>query len=452
MNYEHRTTESDDDISSGASASPTRPVVSATLAGPTESTFSAPEVAGDPPVAGQFVGQESGQADPNAEVENAGGEAGQESLEASPAQLAAETGEEGAPSDLTSIEGFEMLAAAEAGGEEAVIADAGEALGMAEADQAEFAFLAALLPSLASAVGPALGKAIGRRLKLRTRKRLARIAPRIVGAVTAATRGATKGNILSILAKLLSAAEAAPLTEAGGAVDEALAEEAAAVLEVIIDRDDRVRISKTTDIPWRRICALKIHFPSGRIYRGTGFFIGPRAIVTAGHCVYLQNQGGWARRIEVIPGSNGASRPFGTATATMFRSVRGWVVDQKPESDYGCIILPPGSFGGRNLGQFGFAAFPPTTLLAQSAVLAGYPGDKPFAELWGMARRIKTVTATRLIYDIDTVGGQSGSGIYIKRNGQRYVVGIHNYGAQSGNSATRITESVYQRLLSWRQL
>ena len=235
------------------------------------------------------------------------------------------------------------------------------------------------------------------------------------------------------------------------AVDEAFVEEAARAMEVIIGADDRVHIKNTTDIPWRRVCALRITFPSGSTYRGTGFLIGARAVATAGHCVFLHNQGGWARKVEVIPGCNGTSRPYGQAESTSFRSVAGWVTNKAPESDYGCIVLPSGAFGGRNLGSFGCANFDAAKLVAQPAVLGGYPGDKPFAELWGMSRIIKAVTAKTLVYDIDTVGGQSGAPVYIKRAGQRYVVGIHNYGAAAGNSATRVTEPVYQRLLTLEQ-
>ena len=156
-----------------------------------------------------------------------------------------------------------------------------------------------------------------------------------------------------------------------------------------------------------------------------------------------------ARKVEVIPGANGTLKYYGSAVSTTLRSVRGWVTSKKPESDYGCVVLPAGAFGGRNLGRFGFRALDSNALLAKTAVLSGYPGDKPFAEMWGMRRRIKIVTAKTLVYEIDTVGGQSGAPVYVRHNGQRCVVGIHNYGNSTGNSATRITPAVAERLKKW---
>ncbi|MGE3359367.1 MAG: serine protease [Acidimicrobiia bacterium] len=229
-------------------------------------------------------------------------------------------------------------------------------------------------------------------------------------------------------------------------------EEAVAVLEVIIGSDDRVRIRNTTAAPWRRLCALRITFPSGRTYRGTGFLIGPRAVATAGHCVYLHSEGGWAQKVEVIPAASGPAAPYGSVVSSQLRSVGGWVNNRRPESDYGCIVLPTGAFGGKSLGSFGVGALSAQELVARPAVLAGFPGDKPFAEMWGMARKIKIVGAATLTYDIDTAGGQSGAPVYINRNGSRTVVGIHNYGSSGGNSATRVTPAVAQRLIAWSKL
>ena len=69
-----------------------------------------------------------------------------------------------------------------------------------------------------------------------------------------------------------------------------------------------------------------------------------------------------------------------------------------------------------------------------------------------MARRINSVSSRQVFYDIDTYGGQSGSGVYRISGGGRYAFGIHAYGVGSRplNSATRITGSVFENLSSWK--
>jgi len=453
---------------------PTR-AAPARRASPQDSRFSKGEVMGDPPMnSGGASGGESGsEAGPHEEIGTDGAESGEEYQEATPEQLsAAESGEESAVSaDLRSIEGFEDQESGEEGYSAPVqplLLDAGAG---SEGGQEEFVpILAALIPTLVSTIGPLVAKGVMSRLSPRAKRVIKRlpIPPRpsggsvgtVLGSLGAAAKVIGRGTsgpsgLLALLAKLLESAQKAPSGPAGESASEstnALIEEAVAAMEVIIGTDDRIRITQTNLIPWRRICALRITFPSGATYRGTGFLIGPRTVCTAGHCVYLHNQGGWARSVEVIPGCNGTSRPYGSATSSSFRSVTGWVTNRRPASDYGCVVLPSGAFSGRALGSFGFAAFQAPILLAQPAVLAGYPGDKTFAEMWGMARKIKAVASATIVYDIDTVGGQSGAPVYIMRNGVRYVVGIHNYGASTGNSATRITQAVYERMLAWSNI
>ena len=220
--------------------------------------------------------------------------------------------------------------------------------------------------------------------------------------------------------------------------------------EVVIGTDDRKKITATKQYPWRTICSLKIKAKDGTNWIGTGFLIGPRTVITAGHVVYLHNHGGWAKSIEVMPGRNGSSKPYESCESSHLHSVKGWTRNKKRINDYGAIILPSDCKYGNNVGYFGFANYSLFNLLGLKVNLSGYPGDKPSGTQWWHCRRINFVTSRTLIYNIDTAGGQSGSPVWKYKNGKRYVVGIHTNGSSSGNSATRITAPVYKNLKNWK--
>lgn len=216
--------------------------------------------------------------------------------------------------------------------------------------------------------------------------------------------------------------------------------------------DDRTRIRATSSVPWRSICQLFITRRDGIRTRGTGWFIGPRTVMTAGHCVYSRKARGWASRIEVIPGMDESLRPFGTITGTSFRTVRGWAEKGDVAVDYGAIILPTNSLGNRT-GWFGYAALGDPSLRKLLIHNAGYAGDrdKPVGSLWYNAGRITRNSPRRLYYMVDTYGGHSGSPIFYKKNGRRIAIGIHNYGG-CPNKATRITRNVFDNLKTWKNL
>ena len=223
--------------------------------------------------------------------------------------------------------------------------------------------------------------------------------------------------------------------------------------EVVIGPDNRVRINPTTTFPWRAICSLKITARNGQRFIGTGWLIAPRTVITAGHCVYMHNAGGWASSIEVIPALNDASRPYGSASSSHLRSTTSWVNSRDRNFDYACIILPANARLGDTTGYFGFAVRNDSFLMNAALNLSGYPGDKANGnQQWFMAQRPSSVNSKVITYQIDTFGGQSGAPVWVLENGNRYGVGIHTNGANSGNSATRIDQSVYNNLLAWKNM
>lgn len=229
-------------------------------------------------------------------------------------------------------------------------------------------------------------------------------------------------------------------------------------IETVILDDGRVRINQTALLPWRMICALLITGSNGVRAVGTGWLIGPRTLVTAGHCVHHPDLGGWAARIEVSAGRDGEQFPYGTFTGTRFSALQEWTTGHVPELDYGCIHLDAPL--GERTGWFSLQPVSDAELRDRTVAIAGYPADRgQGTELYSHAQKLLRVDPQRLYYDVDTFGGQSGSPAWLESSGiAPIVVGIHAYGVAGtpagygivANSATRLIPPVLAEIVRWR--
>ncbi len=225
--------------------------------------------------------------------------------------------------------------------------------------------------------------------------------------------------------------------------------------ETVHGPDNRTRITATSVYPWRAHASLLITAADNSQWIGTGWFIGPRTLMTAGHVVYIKGSGvagrdGWVKRIQVMPGRNGSALPYGSVTSTNFRSVTGWTGSASGDEnfDYGAILLPTAL--GTTTGWFGFGVYADADLLGTVGNISGYPGDKPAGTQWYDARKIASVNSRKVFYDIDTAGGQSGSAVYRIINNDRFAFAVHAYGGASTNSGTRIVTPVYNNMVAWK--
>jgi V8-like Glu-specific endopeptidase len=228
-------------------------------------------------------------------------------------------------------------------------------------------------------------------------------------------------------------------------------------LETVLGHDDRVRILETDLAPWRMICALEIESPSGS-FIGTGWFIGPRTLLTAGHCVYGPDMGGWATTIRLAPGRDEDDLPFGSFTSQKFSTTQRWIDAQDPDFDYAAIHLAEPV--GEKVGWFSLAVRSPEELKAARVNISGYPGDRGNGrQQWFDANSVLAVTPRRVFYSVDTYGGQSGSPVWIQDDpaSPPVAVGIHAYGVGGtptalgivANSAPRISAPVLTVVQGW---
>lgn len=211
--------------------------------------------------------------------------------------------------------------------------------------------------------------------------------------------------------------------------------------------------------PWCMVCALDIEFPAGNL-EGTGWLAGKRTVITAGHNLFSQRFGGWAKGVRVTPGQDGEDDdpPYGSYITSDITSVDGWVNRHDPNFDYGMIRLPTPV--GAQTGFLGYGSFPDGELLGRRVNLAGYPSYPGLGEeLYLQKNAIRYVSAGQLYYMGQTIEGQSGSPVFIQEspNAEPLVVAIHASGSGrtdpslgfSAPAGVRISDGVRDTIDGW---
>lgn len=249
--------------------------------------------------------------------------------------------------------------------------------------------------------------------------------------------------------------------EADAAQPDPLSPELAAMMaadgaESINGWDSRMRM-RTALYPNRAIVYIS--------YNGqhfcTGFMVSANVMATAGHCVHSGGaDGSWYDQtlMQVFPGRDGASSPFGSCGVVQMHSVWGWTNNHYSEYDYGAMTLD--CTIGNTVGWFGIYHLAGTTAFAgEPAIVSGYPGDKP-QEQWLSADIVRRSEWARVCYRMDTIGGHSGSPVFHDRGWANYATGtwafaIHTYGYSPSicggnrNAGTRLTRGRINNFSNW---
>jgi V8-like Glu-specific endopeptidase len=211
----------------------------------------------------------------------------------------------------------------------------------------------------------------------------------------------------------------------------------------VFEPDERRRISDASSAPWRWIVKLTASFVSGVAEEGTGWFAGPRTIVTAGHCVARKSKYATAVNIQWAFDSAGVAQK--STTASSLGAADGWLHGEDASSDYGVVLLNDG-IGVDD--AFQFRALETQTLQQSDLDIAGYPLDRSPAGLYVASGSPSVVGPTLLRYEIDTSNGQSGSPIWTNLGGRFVVVGIHRSGGDP-NMGLRLTAELIGAIEQW---
>jgi V8-like Glu-specific endopeptidase len=240
------------------------------------------------------------------------------------------------------------------------------------------------------------------------------------------------------------------------------------LIAAIYGQDDRVAVLNPTQTPWDNIAKLKIKFPDGKAFIGSGAAINSTHIITAAHNVFLKNNGGKADLNSISVSFN----KYNAVNVTKVRILEGWTNktnwefknDQwQPLSHQDDIALLTLDRPLENFDRcFNLQALDSSSLFKIKINISGYPDNPTTAwknlPMKTASGKISFVDNNQFFYNetLDTQGGQSGSPVwYFDRDTKTYnIVGIHVQGNKwiNGNFynvASQITEDKLTLIQSW---
>lgn len=207
----------------------------------------------------------------------------------------------------------------------------------------------------------------------------------------------------------------------------------------IIGTDDRKKITNTNEFPYTAIARMTVEYEDGTASCGTGAMISGRVLATAGH-VLINSNGSHPKKITMQFGQNGSYVYYETSRFISYIYRGGFETDRPLEGDYGFVIFKDKQVSSIT-GHMGIITSPSTS---ERLYTAGYPGDKGYYYMYAATGNVLNMTDDLIIHNMDTMGGQSGSPVYVNGVGGPYIIAMQTSEWPTENVARRLDPALYK--------